>query len=633
MQPRGSVSLNPDIAAADISARGTFWYGWSPALLIRDLTDYSDPPCTGLKRLVSHGDDRPLDFVAADGYAVDLTKIFPVMILRNSDERFYLAHNDGPDWLPVISTQRFLGEQSYSIRERNTLGTADFGLTEDLLKCIVSPSQRDFALATLYGAALGTDKKVWKEEIFDPTGTYFNFATKYGFDQSPTTHSVIRDLAHVDKAAGHIPPNGMVQDLEYFGLDTDSNYCFSVYFKAGDGTSSTMTHPVTSQVSEDFSTFLVKLQYYRPDHWTSWSIYNPSGHDDNQPTHPSTGVVNEDNASHWDTAQSLPYVTLRFCPGTGASSVQVNNTGLVESTKLEDAGGGWWRASVALRWRQDWVNKSTAYDSASSPEFWHTKEQIGGQHQQVNGLRVTLQYDKPTNYTIGPYSPWANPGQSVLVKTDWKVWGSLFHKGDTSEVKDFKFLEGDLFVGDIDQMGTMDKEICYLDSSGNVFTGEHKVSDISGIGKWGNIQKLTTVVRNKVGLAAPQYNVNTQVSAMDHANADFTGGYFYLDQEGNARDLDGNAFTSITDKTYGSLIEDPRTAEVEIQEQELLVILRYFNSLTNGFAARRSESVSGIMDLSGGGRLNYRTHPYQMNGQISTQAADYDQITRLDITN
>ena len=153
------------------------------------------------------------------------------------------------------------------------------------------------------------------------------------------------------------------------------------------------------------------------------------------------------------------------------------------------------------------------------------------------------------------------------------------------------------------------------------------------MGKWGNIQKLTTVVRNKVGLAAPVYNLNTQVSAMDHTGVDFSGGYFYIDEIGKARDLDGSALTSITDKTYGSLIEDPRTARVEIQEQELLVILRYFNSLTNGFAARRSESVSGIMDLSGGGRLNYRTHPYQMQGQISTQAANYDQITRLDITN
>ena len=86
----------------------------------------------------------------------------------------------------------------------------------------------------------------------------------------------------------------------------------------------------------------------------------------------------------------------------------------------------------------------------------------------------------------------------------------------------------------------------------------------------------------------------------------------------------------ITSATYGSFIETPKKAYVELQEEEILILLRYFNSLTNDLAARRSESVSGIMDVSGGGRLNYRSHPFQT---AITQDTDYEQFTKIDLTN
>ena len=124
--------------------------------------------------------------------------------------------------------------------------------------------------------------------------------------------------------------------------------------------------------------------------------------------------------------------------------------------------------------------------------------------------------------------------------------------------------------------------------------------------------------------------LNTQISAVNYANVDFSGGYFYLDENAKPRDIDGSAFTSITSATYGSFIETPKKAYVELQEEEILILLRYFNSLTNDLAARRSESVSGIMDVSGGGRLNYRSHPFQT---AITQDANYEQFTKIDLTN
>ena len=171
------------------------------------------------------------------------------------------------------------------------------------------------------------------------------------------------------------------------------------------------------------------------------------------------------------------------------------------------------------------------------------------------------------------------------------------------------------------------RDLCYLDTSGNIFAGENAVSDLSAIGQWGNIQRVTaSIINPSLGIT----RLNTQVSAHNFANVDFSGGYFYLDENAVPRDLDGKAFVGITSATYGSFVEIPKKAYVEIQEEELLVILRYFNSLTNNLAARRSESVSGIMDVSGGGRLNYRSHPFQT---AITQDANYEQFTKIDLTN
>ena len=474
-------------------------------------------------------------------------------------------------------------------------------------------------------------KVPWRGTIFDPTGTYYTHAARDIFDATPTDFGAVYKPITLDYNSGHIAPNAVVQDVPYTELEDGKPYVFSVYFKPGVGTSSTVTNPTdATDISSDYGTFLVTLSYLRPEHWTSWMGYNTSG---NPGTLPNIG--NNGYTSHWDAASSLPYTTLRFTPGNTAtgkadvSSTQINAPtryvfpaddaiSKTECVKLEKVGdAGWWRASVSVHWRNDWINKSDEYYApGASTDEWDNKEAFGFQGNKVNGLRITLQCDSPYSYKILPPGDWGSslPWSPNILHTrqNWNTWGSLLHEGDATETKDFQ----------------------YADASGNVFTGTNKVSEVSALSSWGPTVKVTTGIEDSIpGVGTSQtVRLNTQITPLNSAGATHIG-LFYLDSVGLPRDMEDLLFTTINDRTYGSYIETPKRARVHLGEEEILIILRYFNSLTNNLGARRIESASGVMGRSGGSRLNYRIHPYQMDGQISTKDADYDQLTTINFIN
>ena len=399
----------------------------------------------------------------------------------------------------------------------------------------------------------------------------------------------------------------------------------------------------------DYGSFLLTLNYLRPKHDESWFIYNTSGHPATQPTNPNTGVVNEGNTAQWDAASSLPYTSIKVTPGNAvygqamASSYAVNGPAFYDAANpavegercnVVELDNGWFRASVSIHWRSSWINRTI--DDPVTPSLWDNKEAFFFQPHSVNGLRITMQMHKPYSYAgnIPLVTGWWGTHSSET-SNDWKVWGSLFHEGNASELKDFQYMEGDLFVGDTNLITKIDKELCYLDTSGSMFTGTTKVKDASSIGDWSGIQRVTASVQNPI---TGVIKLNTQVSAHNYTNTNFSGGYFYLDENAVPRDIDGQAFVGITSSNYGSYIEKEKLAYVPVEENELLVILRYFNSLTNNLASKNAAITAATMKTNGGGRLNYRLHPYQMDGQNSpglwtARDSNYTQITKLDITN
>jgi len=620
----------------DVFARGMWFDGWSSPLHYASddgLTTYS----TGIERVAMAEDDiadRPVSF----GDSANLNYIFPIQTFRHTDPRHFSPEGVQNPWIPgtvYAGEQMFSGEEYLHLNEMLQYGIIAFS-TNEL-----------YSLGWLIYQ--GENRESIRETIFDPTGTYFNAATRAAFDNNPTDFTNINRAIQTNYGAGSIPPNGIVQDIPYTELEDGKEYTFSVYFKPGLGTSGLAVDNWGDVIDTDYGSFLLTLNYLRPKHDESWFIYNTSGNAATQPTNPNTGVVNEGNTAHWDAASSLPYTTIKVTPGNAVqgqamvSSYAVNGPAFYDATSPAVEGercnvveleNGWFRASVSVHWRSSWINRTI--DAPNNPGLWDNKEEFAFHKNKVNGLRITMQMQKPHSYDYAtPQNVNWYQTNSIKVVNDWKVWGSLFHEGNASELKDFQYMGGDLFVGDTDTITKIDKELCYMDTSGSMFTGTTKVKDASSIGEWSGIQRVTASVQNPLtGII----KLNTQVSAHNYANTNFSGGYFYLDENAVPRDIDGSAFVGITSSTLGSYIEKKETAYAQIEEDELLVILRYFNSLTNNLGSRNAAVTASNMETSGGGRLNYRLHPYQMDGQNSpglwtVRDSNYEQVTKLDITN
>lgn len=587
-----------------------YFEGWSTPLEYPSYAAGGAPNGnSGLKRIVDTATSRPIDF--PEGAADTL---FPVMSLENTDYRSTTPDNP----VPWLTGEYYAGEQHFSISESQALSEhVALWHVNDLF----TPTDK-------YLIEMRTslqDQYPWRDAIYDPTGTYFGIETRRKFDNDPHAFADWGRNATLDFLSGGVPPNGIWQDIKYDELVDGQDYTFSVYLKTGDGNIEVTTDPVTNTNTYSYGGFVVTLSYLRPYHPVSWFGYSPSGA---VGTTPNAG--NDGNTAHWDAAKSLPYATFRYTPGTDASSMQVWNTAIPEENcwKFEKLSNGWFRVGVSLKWRSNWMIHSDEYDSATNQAPWDNKEKFGTEKPwEVHGLRVSIQAVKPYGYQHDTI------GNSVAFTSAWKAWGTLFHEGDSSDIYDFSYLDNDLFAGDR-PIVREPKELCYLDSSGNVFTGDVSVSAVSDVGSWGRIGRVTTAVRTNYSQDMPLIKLNTQISAVDFAHNDYTG-FFYLDDMFKPNDLAGNNFTSITHKSQGSYVKAPKKAYVDLEKEELLVLLRYFNKLTNNLGSRNSFVTSGIMDASGGGRLNYRYHPYQKlgDGNISTQAANYLQITDIDFTN
>jgi len=79
---------------------------------------------------------------------------------------------------------------------------------------------------------------------------------------------------------------------------------------------------------------------------------------------------------------------------------------------------------------------------------------------------------------------------------------------------------------------------------------------------------------------------------------------------------------------YNKAVIKTKYGEAQLDAQDLRAVFRYFKSLSTGVASRNSTETSSVMDISGGGRLNYRSNTAMFP---NTRGANYGELSYLNI--
>jgi len=82
----------------------------------------------------------------------------------------------------------------------------------------------------------------------------------------------------------------------------------------------------------------------------------------------------------------------------------------------------------------------------------------------------------------------------------------------------------------------------------------------------------------------------------------------------------------ITD--YNKAVIPSQYGDIQLDVQNLKAVFRYFKSLSTGVASRNATGTSSVMEISGGGRLNYRSNTAMYP---NTRGANYGDLSYLNI--
>ena len=87
------------------------------------------------------------------------------------------------------------------------------------------------------------------------------------------------------------------------------------------------------------------------------------------------------------------------------------------------------------------------------------------------------------------------------------------------------------------------------------------------------------------------------------------------------------SLTDLTNKEDYAVIET-EYGNIELDKKDLKAVFRFFKGLQTGIASRNATTTSGVMEVSGGSRLNYRSN-YEMYPNVVN--AGFQQLTEVDI--